>query len=123
MREEGGGERERERVREGGGEGERDVWEKGGGEGGRDIKYSLLSQQEASMRTRSPSLNDIPVSGTIATQEGGHIVSTGTLAREREKFFDLLKSKYPEHGQGIEDFLSGSDRVADTVGLWGNPSN
>ena len=43
---------------------------------------------------------------------GGHVVSTGTLAREREKFFDLLRSKYPEHGRGIEEFLSSGEKVS-----------
>ena len=50
-----------------------------------------------------------------AMTDGGHIVSTGTLAREREKFFDLLRTKYPEHGKGIEDFLSVDDTVLDKV--------
>lgn len=49
------------------------------------------------------------------TSEGGHMVSTGTLAREREKFFDLLRTKYPEHGEGIEEFLSSEDTGSDKV--------
>ena len=69
--------------------------------------------------TRSPSIgdpNDIPEPVPMAAlTDGGHIVSTGTLAREREKFFDLLRTKYPEHGEGIEDFLSTDDTALDKV--------
>ena len=81
-------------------------------------KVLLVTQATAAggatnMRTRSPSVgtpNDIPEPVSMAAlTEGGHIVSTGTLAREREKFFDLLRSKYPEHGKGIEEFLSTDD--------------
>ena len=43
------------------------------------------------------------------------MVSTGTLARERDKFFELLRAKYPEHGKGIEDFLSCEDTPFDKV--------
>ena len=66
------------------------------------------------MRARSPSLNDLhemPEPVPIATSaEGSHTVSTGTLAREREKFFELLRTKYPEHGKGIEEFLASGEK-------------
>ena len=69
--------------------------------------------------TRSPSIgnpNDIPEPVPMAAMtDGGHIVSTGTLAREREKFFDLLRSKYPEHDRGVEEFLSTDDTALDKV--------
>ena len=73
-------------------------------------------------RTQSPLVtepDDIPEPAAMAmTTEGGHMVSTGTLAREREKFFDLLRSKYPEHGKGIEEFLSSGDNNAHKVCMY-----
>ena len=71
------------------------------------------------MRKRSPSLNGLnktPELVAMATATvGGHTVSTGTLAREREKFFDLLRTKYPEHGRGIDQYLSSGNRVSEEV--------
>ena len=76
----------------------------------------VCPSQLANRRTRSPSLDETLEPNTMATApEGGHKVSTGTLAREREKFFDLLRTKYPEHDKGIEEFLSVRDKTSEKV--------
>ena len=87
------------------------------------LMYANAYPTQLATRTtaRSPSLDEALETDAMAITPGGsHRVSTGTLAREREKFFDLLRTKYPEHDKGVEEFLSAGDTASDKVSCTDN---